>query len=144
VHVPHVPIEISRVDYFGFGSFDFVDVSPRDTDRTAASNAVGARLREERHACTEGMQPVGSRRAADVGCDPDSGRNRRLTASASASFRHIICNFALRSGSQEQPPNDSTSSPSEEVRGYSPHSVPSNTSQIPDFRDLARFEWKFR
>ena len=140
----HVPIAISRVDYFGFGSFDFFDVSPRETDRTAGPGAYETKLREKRHACTEGVQRLGSRRAVDLDCDQDSARNHHLTASGSESFRHTICSFALRSGSQEQRLDDSHSSQSEETRGDSPRPVPSDMNQNPDFRDLARFEWRFR
>ena len=139
-----IAIDISRVDYFGFGVFVFVDDAPSEPCRTVGPSVSEERLCKKRHACMEGEQPVGSRRAADVDCDQDSTQNRPLSPSGSESFGHINCKSTLHRSSQEQRPNDSHSSESEETRGDSPRPVPSNTSQIPDFRDLARFEWRFR
>ena len=142
----HVPLNMQGVE-----SFDAVAVSveetPRDCGRSARSCALAVGLRTNQHACTEDVHLMNDRRADSVASDWSIALSVPALPSGNEFPRHVVCNFASTNKRQANTAAKAFSlfaERSEEKRGPVPRPVPSVPSLIPDFRNLAGFEWRVR
>ncbi len=119
----------------------------RDRDPACAHNGadvlIGA-LRRTLHACLEDVQRMASvqalARSAAAPRSPENVLTQHPRILGVESNRHATCSYT-QSDMRLIP---SRSSQSEEMRSRVSPSISSTPSGVPDFRDLARFEWKIR
>ena len=140
----HVPSNMQRVE-----SFDSVSLeeTPRDRGRSAQSCAPAVGLRTNQHVCKEDVHPMIDRRADSIASDGRIALSVPASPSGNEFPRHVICNFASTDKWQANTAAKAFSlfaERSEEQRGLVPRPVPSVPSLIPDFRNLAGFEWRVR
>ena len=123
------------------------DAVDRDRDPACAHNSahvlIGA-LRRTLHACLEDVQRMASvqavARSAAVPRSPENGLTQHPRILGVESSRHATCSYTQ----PDMRLSPSRSSQSEEMRSRVSPSISSMPSGVPDFRDLARFEWKIR
>jgi hypothetical protein len=148
----HVPLNMQRVE-----PFDAVAVSveepPCDRGRGARPCALEPRLRTSQHACTEDVHPVNDRRADSVASDWSIAVSVPASPSGNGFPRHVVCNFASTASAESTDNWQANTAAkafslfaerSEAKRGPVSRPVPSVPSLIPDFRNLAGFEWEVR